>query len=326
MPETSLKRAVLSGVKKGWRAFVWILKILIPVSLLTVFLEHSGWLLRMDFLLEPAMGLLGLPPAAALPLMIGMLANIYGAVAAMAVMSFTTEQATLIAVFLLISHSLTQEVVIQARAGFKPWKSLVSRLTASALTVAVLARIISPDPSAAAAAVAPAAPAAKAFGTVIAAWCADTLFLSVKMLLIILALMTVLEALKHFRLIEKLVNGLTFVFKALGVDKQAGVLWLTAAVFGISYGAAVIVEESRENNLSKDALNKLHLSIGVNHAMIEDPALFLPLGLNPFWLYVPRLIAAAAAVHLASLCQAAFRKIFAKPAGRKLISAPPEAR
>jgi hypothetical protein len=75
------------------------------------------------------------------------------------------------------------------------------------------------------------------------------------------------------------------------------VLWLTAAVFGISYGGAVIVAETRERRIGADQLKTLHVSIGINHAMVEDPALFLPLGIHPFWLWVPRLVIAVVFTH-----------------------------
>ncbi|MFO7496542.1 MAG: iron transporter, partial [Desulfobacterales bacterium] len=61
--------------------------------------------------------------------------------------------------------------------------------------------------------------------------------------------------------------------------------------------------ETRAGHFSPEELSRLQLSIGVNHSMIEDPALFLPLGLSPFWLWVPRLVAAILAVHLYSLWQ-----------------------
>ena len=35
--------------------------------------------------------------------------------------------------------------------------------------------------------------------------------------------------------------------------------------------------------------------------MIEDPLLFLPLGIGAFWLWVPRLVAAVAAVYFYNL-------------------------
>ena len=43
------------------------------------------------------------------------------------------------------------------------------------------------------------------------------------------------------------------------------------------------------------------IPIGINHAMIEDPAIFLSLGLAPFWLWVPRLVTAVVAVRLYDL-------------------------
>ncbi len=69
-------------------------------------------------------------------------------------------------------------------------------------------------------------------------------------------------------------------------------LWLTAAVFGLLYGAAVIVEAARKGNFTRQELHRLQVSIGINHSMLEDPAIFLSLGLSPFWLWVPRLLAA----------------------------------
>jgi len=57
----------------------------------------------------------------------------------------------------------------------------------------------------------------------------------------------------------------------------------------------------KENTLSQEELSRLHLSIGINHAVIEDPALFIPLGIGVFWLWVPRLIAAIVSVQLLKL-------------------------
>ena len=57
------------------------------------------------------------------------------------------------------------------------------------------------------------------------------------------------------------------------------------------------MEETQTQTIDKSELTKLHLSIGVNHAMIEDPIIFMLLGLNLFWLLVPRLVASVVAVY-----------------------------
>lgn len=50
---------------------------------------------------------------------------------------------------------------------------------------------------------------------------------------------------------------------------------LLRLVFGLVYSAAVIFEEVKEGNLTKEKLEELHLSIGIPHSVIEDPAIFL---------------------------------------------------
>ena len=76
---------------------------------------------------------------------------------------------------------------------------------------------------------------------------------------------------------------------------------MTAVIFGLTYGGAVIVEEARQGHISKEELEELQLSIGINHSMVEDPFLFLTFGISAFWLWVPRLITAMAATRLLTL-------------------------
>jgi Fe2+ transport system protein B len=295
-----LAAAVAAGSRKGWHGFLWMLKILVPISLGTALLVYSGVLHQLDFVLKPLMGVLGLPAMAALPLVVGLLTGIYGGIATMTVLPFTSAQMTLIAIFLLISHNIIQEAIIQGKSGLHPLKATAFRLVVSCLTVVLVSRLVGGD----AVVIGPQAQAVAAsasFGEMIAAWCRETALLTVKIFLIIMPLMILLEAMKRFHLIQYLVKLMGPLLTVMGVDRRVGLLWLTAAIFGLSYGAAVIVEEAREGQFSPEELSRLQLSIGVNHSMIEDPALFLPLGLSPFWLWVPRLVAAILVVHLYNL-------------------------
>ncbi|OQX16227.1 MAG: iron transporter [Desulfobacteraceae bacterium IS3] len=297
-----LKFALISGIRKGWSGFVWMMKILLPISFFTMLLDYSGLISRLDFLLSPVMGLLSLPPAAALPLIAGMLTGIYGGIAAMIMLPLSVDQMTLIAVFILISHNLIQEGIIQGQSGMHPFKATIFRLTASSLTVAAVAHFL--DPVSAVPAVKNiSASGAVSFWSVLEKWGMETAYLSFKIFLIIMALMTVLGIMKSFNGIPRIVRVLKPVLKLMGLDERVGLLWLTAGIFGIAYGAAVILEEAKEGNLTADELTRLHLSIGINHSMVEDPSLFLSLGLSAFWLWIPRLITAILAVHLMILWQ-----------------------
>jgi len=292
----NLKTILLSGLSKGWHGYVWILKILIPISFFTMLLQHSGWLSHLDFLLQPAMQLMGLPPVAALPLIVGMLTGIYGGIAAMVVLPLTQDQMTLIAVFLLISHSLIQEGIIQAKSGLNPIKATVFRLLASVVTVSVVSLFLSSETGLDK--IVRAGPAAAiGLAALLEQWCLATIQLALQILVIIVFIMVVLEVMKTYKIIDQLVRVLDPLLKLLGLNRNVGLLWLAAAVFGIAYGGAVIVEETRQGRYSREELERLHLSIGINHAMIEDPLLFVPLGIGAFWLWIPRLAAAVAAVY-----------------------------
>lgn len=290
------------GLRKGLSSYIWLLKILLPVSLATALLDYSGWIHQLDVVLKPAMAVLSLPPAAALPILVGILTGIYGCIAAMAVLPLAVDHMTIITVFVLIAHSLPQEGIIQARSGINFVKTTVARLAAAVVTCLVVAACLRPDNGVAAAAVASLREIQiPSFWPFLQNWLTEMLRLCVKILAIVFGVMVTIELMKEFNLIDLLVWLFAPVLKMMGLDRRAGVLWLTGVLFGLSYGGAVIVEQSRELRLGPKEVEKLQLSIGINHSMIEDPLLFLPFGIHPVWLLVPRLAAAILAVYCVDL-------------------------
>ncbi len=267
------------------------MKIILPISLGTFLLDYSGWIHHLDGVLEPLMGVIHLPALAALPLLVGLLTGIYGAIATMSVLPFTVPQLTLMAVFLLIAHSLIQEGMVQSQSGCPAWLATLFRLVAAVATVVVLGWFMDSD-TALNPTLTAAATSKGPFPTAIFHWAVEMAILSVKILVIITSLMILMELLKAYALIDIMIRCIGPFMGMLGLKREVGMLWITAAVFGITYGGAVIVEESREKKLRWEELGPLHISIGINHAMVEDPALFLPFGIHPIVLWIPRLIAA----------------------------------
>jgi hypothetical protein len=289
-----------NGFWKGLSGFLWMAKILLPISFVTALLQWSGWLAHVDFLMLPVTGLLSLPAVAALPMLIGMLTSIYGGIAAMVVLPLSREQMTLVAIFLLIAHNLIQEGVVQAKSGIHPVKATLFRLAAGIITVMVVALFLRPETGSLDLAT-PIPANGQPFTDMLLSWGFVTLKLLAKIFAIIMFILTTLEVFKELDWIDPMVKALRPALRALGLSDRVGVLWMTAVVFGLAYGAAVIVEEARRGELSRDELEPLHLSIGINHSMVEDPMLFMALGLSAFWLWVPRLITAVLAVRLLML-------------------------
>jgi Fe2+ transport system protein B len=312
-----LRYGLSSGIQKGWRGFLWMLKIIVPISFLTVLLEYSGWIHNIDFIIKPAMNLLNLPPMAAVPLIVGMLTGIYGGIASMVVLPLTSNEMTLIAIFLLISHNLIQEGIIQGQSGLNPFKATLFRLTASSVSVIIVTKFLGSEPARLVGKNLSAAVQQPLF-VMMKSWFMATLYLSLKIFIIIMIIMILLEVMKIFNIIHHIVKLLNPLLKTMGLNQQVGLLWLTAIAFGLAYGGAVIVEEAKEKHIKKEDLEKLHLSIGINHSMIEDPALFLSLGLSAFWLWVPRLILAIVAVRLLDIYYKLKPKLSVSICARKL--------
>jgi len=205
LAQNKLKYGLKIGIIKGRSGFVWMLKILVPISFLTAIIEFSGFIDKIDFLLKPGMDLLNLPPMAALPLIVGMLTGIYGGIASMIVLPLSENEMTLIAIFLLISHNLIQEGMIQGKSGLNPVKATLFRLTASIVTVYIVSLFLGSEPifltkKSASVSTDP------SFIIMLKTWFMATVYLSIKIFPIIMVLMILLEMMKVFNLIHHTVN------------------------------------------------------------------------------------------------------------------------
>ena len=291
---------IRQGIGKGFKTYLWLMKVLVPISLGVVLLQWTGLLSYAEFVLKPLMALLRLPPEAALPLIAGLVAAPGAALATMVALPLTQAQMTLMAIFVLIAHGFPHESVIQGRSGFPPLKASLVRLAAAILTVLAVAPFLDLNGvgGTAAQAVAQADPALSA---VLLNWLGEVGRLVLILFCIIMTIMILLEVIRAKGWIDPVVRVLSPLLRALGLSPQAGVLWVTAAIFGLAFGAAVIVEEAESGRISQEDLETLQLSIGINHGLFDDPALFLSLGLNPFWIYIPRLLTAVIAVRLLTL-------------------------
>lgn len=296
LSRTQLRYGLRTGSRKGWGNFVWICKILIPTSFLVILIQWSGLLYQAVPLLNPLMRLINLPGAAALPIITGALIGPYTTIAIVTVIPFSLEQITLIAIFTMIAHSLIIEGVIQHKSGINAAKITLIRLAGAILTVFIVSQFFGDTTRSI---IVPAyLTVATPFIEVLKVWGVDTIELLIKILIIIMTVMIALECLKSLGWMEYLLNFSQPIMKILGLSHRTALLWVTAVVFGLMYGGAVIIEEAKKGALTKEELERLHISIGTNHSMVEEPALWLALGLNGFWLWVPRLLTAVAAVQI----------------------------
>jgi hypothetical protein len=291
-----LKTGFFSGLRKGWGAFIWMAKILLPISLAVALLQWSGWLYKVDFVLNPVMNLINLPSEAAFPILSGLFINIYAAIAILTVVPFSLGQMTLIAVFTLIAHSVIVETIIQHKSGINGFKIGIIRFLVAIVTVLLISLFLGNTAQSVTGTVAPMKQEAVLQAFI--AWGISTGWMLLKIFGIIMGIMIVLECLRWLEWDRYLYGFFKPFMKVLGLSDRTVILWVTAVLFGLMYGSAVILEKSKEGNLTRSELERLHISIGINHSMVEDPALYMALGINAFWLLVPKLFMAIAGAQL----------------------------
>ena len=292
--QPQLKSGFFTGVKTGWSSFIWISKIIIPVSFLVTLLQWTGWLDQLNFLLNPLMRLVNLPPEAALPVITGLLTNLYAVIAILTALPFTIEQMTLIIVFNLIAHNFILEGIIQHKSGISVIKILLIRLAAAILVTFIASQFLGDTSQSI---MVPAELAARTpFLEVLQTWTLDTIVLLLKILGIIMFIMILLASARSLGWIEYSLKFFRPVMRILGLSDRAAIMWVAGTIFGLALGGVVIVEESKKGALAKEDLEYLHIFLGINHAMLEDPVVLLILGINGFWLWVPRFLTAIIAV------------------------------
>ena len=287
--QAQLKSGALVGVKKGWSSFVWICKITIPISLLVTLLHWTGWLDKLDVVMGPLMSLINLPPAAALPILSGIFLTPYATIAAMAVLPFTIEQMTLISIFVLICHSLIMEGIIQHKSGLNAIKATLFRIIIASLTVFIASQFFGDTSQSVV------IPAELSVHTplleVMKNWAVETIILLLKILGIVMFILIALEVLNSVGWLEKSLKFFRPLMRVCGLPDRGAMMFVAGIVFGLVLASAVIMDEAKKGLMTKEELECSHISIGLNHSIIEEPVVFSLLGINILWLIIPKLLA-----------------------------------
>ncbi|MBN1153193.1 MAG: hypothetical protein JXA58_08275, partial [Dehalococcoidia bacterium] len=139
---TEVRLGFNRGLRRGIRGFLWIAKILVPVSFAVALLDWTGWLYALDPLFRPIMALINLPPQAALPIITALFSSFYAALAMMVTIPFSHAQMILMAIFMSIAHMIVVEGLIQHKAGINGVLITVLRLVAAGTAVYIASQFL----------------------------------------------------------------------------------------------------------------------------------------------------------------------------------------
>lgn len=101
------------------------------------------------------------------------------------------------------------------------------------------------------------------------------------MAVIIIPVMVILEIAREKKLLDRFALKMAPFLKVFGMSGEASLPLLVGGVFGIAYGAGVIIESAKSGRITWRDLFLVNIFLSVCHAVIEDTALFLAVGANP---------------------------------------------
>ncbi len=117
---------------------------------------------------------------------------------------------------------------------------------------------------------------------------------------IIIPLMIVMEVLKDAKILEKISKKLKPIARLFDISNESVFPLMIGMVFGLIYGAGIIIESIEEENLNKKDLYIIMIFLVACHAIFEDTFIFVAVGANLWLLFFTRLIVALVVAYFAS--------------------------
>jgi hypothetical protein len=286
---------LLPSLQKSGRMLVWLLKIILPISLIVRFLDYFGVLAVLAGWLNPVFMHLGLPGSTAIVFITSVFLPLYAPLAIITSMSITLRELTILALMCQISHNLPVECAIQGKTGTSFW-SMVGLRVVMSIIVGVILNLILPQQMGMPVFARTDAVVLNSVAEVLLIWLKSSLQISLLIIVIVTSLNVLYGIMAKYHLIDKLSKGIEPILKFFGLPVETAFLWLIGYIVGLSYGGAMMLDQMSEGKVTKSDAGLLNYHLAVSHSIIEDNLLFVALGVSLWWILGVRLTAAWAVV------------------------------
>jgi len=294
---------VTSVLRKSYEtlAVYWVLlRITVPVAIVTELLSRMGMVKAVAPAFAPVMNLVGLPPELGLAWLTGMLIGIWGAVPLIFTLvpasSLSVADITVFSVLILFAHGLPLEQKIIQKAGPGMIVTTVLRI-AGGLVYAFLLHHILAFTGWLSGSVHPVLlPTTASPDWIEYLWGLGEAMLW--MLVILVVLTWALEILKVTGILALMMKVLSPLLRLAGVQGEAGHLTAVGLFLGISYGAGLLIREAQSGAVSPRQIFLACVFMGFAHSVIEDTIVVMSLGANVYGVLVGRVAFAVVATAL----------------------------
>lgn len=275
-----LKGLVASLIRETWLTSWELIRITIPVAVITKILEEFGLIAYLSMFLEPVMSLIGLPGSLGLVWATAMLTNLYGGIAVFAALApgleLTTSQITVLCSAMLIAHSLPIELSVSKRAGANLIPIGLLRLIGAVVYAFLLnqiclgfhiwqekARLLFK---------------ATAESGDLLQWGVELLQNQGLIILIIFSIVLCMRIFRFVGLLTLLEKILAPVLPFFGMGRRAAPITVVGMIMGIGYGGALIIRETSTGKMTREEVFNSMALMGLCHGLVEDTLVMAAIG------------------------------------------------
>ncbi|MDR2701934.1 MAG: transporter [Spirochaetaceae bacterium] len=305
------------SINPAFSTIRFLLLIMLPVSFAILILKSTGLLYYISRFMNPLMQFLDLPGEAALAFVSSVFMNLYSAIAVIKTLVLSGKQLVILATMCLIAHSFFDECLVMKKTGSHLRKIVMLRLFVSVLAGWILSRIVPEGTGTFTISAVSLIDTPPIIGLNITRflaglgpWFIDSLFLVLRIFLIVFPIMFLQRILAEFGLVKKLGKIARPLIGFFGLSSNTAYVWIIAYTIGVAYGAGILVEEVKNGNLSRTDADLFNHHAALSHSQIEDTVLFVSLGVPYLWAALPRFVAAIIIVWLERVRRAIFRSSF----------------
>ncbi|WP_066058744.1 nucleoside recognition domain-containing protein [Robertmurraya korlensis] len=285
----STKAGFFVGLKTVWA----LGKIIFPVALIVALLQHTPVLPWVIELITPLMGIFGLSGDAAIPLVLGNFLNLYAAIGAMLTIDLSIKEVFILAVMLSFSHNMFVESSVAIKVGVKLWIALTARI-GLAIFSGIIINLVWQGGSERAqyGLVEPKEEMVSGVIPVLFEAIQTAALGIVQLAMVVMPLMIVIQILKDLKWLQVFSRWMAPATRALGMKENTSTTLVAGMIFGLAYGAGVMIQAVKEDGVSKKDVTIAFIFLSACHAVVEDTLIFIPLGIPVLPLLLIRLVLA----------------------------------
>lgn len=273
-----IKYCVLTALPSSLKTSLWLLKLMLPISLVVRLLDYYGAIVYLSNFFQPLFNLIGLSGSLAIVFITSVFLPLYGTIAVMASLAMTLREATILSLMCLVAHNLFVECAVTHKTGSSYVGMILLRI-GMAFVVATFLNVLLPvDNTPFVLSIA--THSSNSIHELLTDWLTSSFYLIITVLFIVTALFILQRLLLEFELIERMSKPLKPLMKLFGLPENSPFLWIVGNLAGLAYGGAIMVDMVKQGKLSLQDANTVNYHLSISHSLLEDTLLFAALGIN----------------------------------------------